>query len=115
MQKLHKPHLIERLRECLPTAADGPDHRVWCNVRGSDLREAVAEIAVQREALTSAVDELERVREEAARLLSLFAEAWAHPASALYYTALALGKPTIPPALPDAPAVGVLQPGEPTR
>ena len=68
MAEMHKPHLIERLRECLPTAADGPDHRVWCNVRGSDLREAVAEIAVQREALTAAMDELERVRAEVAAL-----------------------------------------------
>jgi len=64
--EMHKPHLIERLRECLPTAADGPDHRVWCNVRGSDLREAVAELEVQREALPAPQPERLRGRRAAA-------------------------------------------------
>jgi polyhydroxyalkanoate synthesis regulator phasin len=68
MAEMHKSHLIERLRECLPTAADGPDNRVWCSVRGSDLREAVAELEVQREALTAAMDEVDRLRAEVATL-----------------------------------------------
>jgi hypothetical protein len=71
MAEMHKPHLIERLRECLPTAADGPDHRVWCSVRGSDLREAVAELEVQREALTAAMDEVDRLRALLKLMLSL--------------------------------------------
>lgn len=33
--------LVERLRECLPTTADGLDAETWCSVRGDDLREAV--------------------------------------------------------------------------
>ena len=33
--------LIERLRGCLPTVADGMDHKTWCCVFGSDLRQAV--------------------------------------------------------------------------
>jgi hypothetical protein len=72
MAKVHRPHLTERLRECLPTAADGPDHRVWCDVRGDDLRAAVAEIAVQREALTAAMDEVDRLRAEVAALHSAY-------------------------------------------
>jgi hypothetical protein len=71
MAEMHKPNLIERLRECLPTAADGPDHRVWCSVRGDDLREAVAELEVQREALTAAMDEVDRLRAEVAALREL--------------------------------------------
>jgi hypothetical protein len=54
-----------------------------------------------------AVDELraevERLRTEAARLLALFAEQWQHPASALYFTALALGHKTIPASLVGEP------------
>ena len=34
--------LVERLRACLPLASDGADHKTWCSVLGSDLREAVA-------------------------------------------------------------------------
>ena len=36
--------LVERLRQCLPTMADGPDHKTWCSVLGTDLREAADEI-----------------------------------------------------------------------
>ena len=39
-----KRGIVERLCECLPTAADGPDHKTWCGVLGSDLREAADEL-----------------------------------------------------------------------
>ena len=41
------------------------------------------------------VDETERLRDECARLLALFVEARAHPASAWYYVAKALGDPIV--------------------
>jgi hypothetical protein len=56
--------LIERLRECLPTAADGPDHLVWCSVRGSDLREATDAI----DAATSRIERLETALRAIAKL-----------------------------------------------
>ena len=42
-------NLIQRLRECLPTAADGPDHRTYCTVLGEDLRAAVEALSRQAE------------------------------------------------------------------
>lgn len=50
--------------------------------------------------------ELVALRAEVDRLMGLFREQWAHPASALYFTALALGKPTIPAQMP--PTVSLL-------
>jgi hypothetical protein len=32
--------LVDALHECLPTAEDGPDHRTYAMVLGSDLRKA---------------------------------------------------------------------------
>lgn len=43
--------LVERLRECLPTVADGPDANVWCCVRGDDLRQAVTALEAIHDAL----------------------------------------------------------------
>ena len=40
--------LVERLRACLPLASDGPDHKTWCSVLGSDLREAVKQLTALR-------------------------------------------------------------------
>ena len=48
--------LIQRLRECLPTAADGPDHRTYCTVLGEDLRAAVEELSRQAEAVPVAFE-----------------------------------------------------------
>jgi hypothetical protein len=39
--------LVRRLRECLPRLGDEPDHKTWCTVLGSDLREAVEKLAAQ--------------------------------------------------------------------
>ena len=36
--------LVEKLLQCLPTMNDGQDHKTWCCVLGSDLREAADEI-----------------------------------------------------------------------
>ena len=49
---------VAKLRKCLPTADDGPDHKTWCSVLGSDLREAADEI-----------DELDRQRDMLADIL----------------------------------------------
>ena len=40
-------NLLPRLREALPTAADGPDHRTYCTVLGEDLRAAVEALSGQ--------------------------------------------------------------------
>lgn len=45
--------LVERLRQCLPTMDDGPDHKTWCSVLGTDLREAADEIERLRADLVS--------------------------------------------------------------
>ena len=43
--------LVAKLRECLPTTADGLDYKTWCSVLGSDLRDAAIEIERFRAAL----------------------------------------------------------------
>jgi chromosome segregation ATPase len=47
-----KTELLERLQNDLPKMGDGPDYRTWCNVLGSDLREAIETITNMRQHIT---------------------------------------------------------------
>ena len=64
--------LVAKLRECLPTTADGPDHKTWCSVLVSDLRQATEEI-----------DEMDQQRDMLADILRRTAVALRGPEPAL--------------------------------